>query len=29
VNYNFNWSVLWTGQSGEWLWSGLLTTLEL
>jgi His/Glu/Gln/Arg/opine family amino acid ABC transporter permease subunit len=29
VNYKFNWSVLWTGQSGEWLLSGLLTTVEL
>src|SRR5229473_3521590 len=29
VNYTFNWSVLWTGQSGEWLLSGLLMTLKL
>ena len=29
MNYRFDWSVLWTGQSGEWLWSGLLTTLGL
>ncbi len=29
MNYRFDWSVLWTGQSGEWLWSGLITTLEL
>ena len=29
MNYKFNWSVLWTGQSGEWLLSGLITTLEL
>jgi His/Glu/Gln/Arg/opine family amino acid ABC transporter permease subunit len=29
VNYKFNWSVLWTGQSGEWLLSGLVTTVEL
>jgi len=29
MNYRFDWSVLWTGQSGAWLWSGLLTTLAL
>src|SRR5262247_2314875 len=29
MNYTFDWSVLWRGQSGEWLWLGLLTTLEL
>ena len=29
MNYRFDWSVLWTGQSGEWLLSGLITTLEL
>jgi His/Glu/Gln/Arg/opine family amino acid ABC transporter permease subunit len=29
VKYQFDWSVLWKGQSGEWLLSGLLTTLEL
>jgi His/Glu/Gln/Arg/opine family amino acid ABC transporter permease subunit len=29
MNYKFNWSVLWTGQSGEWLLSGLITTLQL
>ncbi len=29
MNYRFDWSVLWTGQSGEWLLSGLVTTLEL
>jgi His/Glu/Gln/Arg/opine family amino acid ABC transporter permease subunit len=29
VNYTFDWSVLWTGQSGQWLLSGLITTLEL
>jgi His/Glu/Gln/Arg/opine family amino acid ABC transporter permease subunit len=29
VNYKFDWSVLWTGQSGEWLLSGLVVTLEL
>ncbi|HEY7165879.1 MAG TPA: amino acid ABC transporter permease [Candidatus Binatia bacterium] len=27
--YNFNWSVLWTGQSAVWLLSGLLTTLGI
>jgi His/Glu/Gln/Arg/opine family amino acid ABC transporter permease subunit len=29
LTYKFNWSVLWTGQSGEWLARGLLVTLEL
>ncbi|HXH84413.1 MAG TPA: amino acid ABC transporter permease [Candidatus Tectomicrobia bacterium] len=29
MNYRFDWSVLWTGQSGRWLLDGLLTTLEL
>ena len=29
MNYQFNWSVLWTGQSGQWLLSGLITTLAL
>jgi His/Glu/Gln/Arg/opine family amino acid ABC transporter permease subunit len=29
VNYTFKWSVLWTGQSGQWLLQGLITTLEL
>jgi His/Glu/Gln/Arg/opine family amino acid ABC transporter permease subunit len=29
VNYTFNWSVLWTGESGQWLLLGLITTLEL
>jgi His/Glu/Gln/Arg/opine family amino acid ABC transporter permease subunit len=29
VNYRFDWAVLWTGQSGQWLLSGLITTLEL
>ena len=29
MTYTFDWSVLWTGQSGEWLLSGLLVTLEL
>jgi polar amino acid transport system permease protein len=29
VSYQFNWSVLWSGQSGHWLLQGLLTTLEI
>jgi glutamate/aspartate transport system permease protein len=29
VNYQFKWSVLWTGQSGAWLLQGLLTTLAI
>ena len=29
MNYTFKWSVLWSGQSGNWLLQGLLTTLEL
>jgi His/Glu/Gln/Arg/opine family amino acid ABC transporter permease subunit len=29
VTYTFNWSVLWSGQSGTWLLQGLLTTLGL
>lgn len=29
LNYQFDWSVLWSGQSGEWLLQGILTTLEL
>lgn len=29
MKYQFNWSVLWTGESGQWLLSGLITTLEL
>jgi His/Glu/Gln/Arg/opine family amino acid ABC transporter permease subunit len=29
VNYQFDWSVLWSGQSGAWLLQGLLTTLAL
>ncbi len=29
MNYKFDWSVLWTGQSGAWLLSGLVTTLGL
>ena len=29
MNYQFNWSVLWSGQSGGWLLQGLATTLEI
>src|SRR5881398_1463530 len=29
MNYHFDWSVLWTGQSGAWLLQGLVTTVEL
>lgn len=29
MNYQFDWSVLWSGQSGVWLLRGILTTLEL
>ena len=29
MNYTFKWSVLWSGQSGQWLLQGLITTLEL
>ena len=29
MNYTFRWSVLWTGESGQWLLSGLIVTLEL
>jgi His/Glu/Gln/Arg/opine family amino acid ABC transporter permease subunit len=29
VSYRFDWSVLWSGQSGAWLLQGLLTTLEI
>ena len=29
MNYQFDWSVLWTGQSGQWLLQGLVTTLEI
>jgi His/Glu/Gln/Arg/opine family amino acid ABC transporter permease subunit len=29
MNYRFDWSVLWTGQSGQWLLDGLLMTLRL
>ena len=29
MNYQFNWSVLWSGQSGGWLLQGVITTLEI
>jgi len=29
MNYQFDWSVLWSGQTGAWLWHGFLVTLEL
>lgn len=29
MRYDFNWSVLWSGQSGAWLLQGILTTLEI
>jgi len=29
VTYQFNWSVLWSGQSGNWLLQGVLTTLAI
>ncbi|MBI2090903.1 MAG: amino acid ABC transporter permease [Deltaproteobacteria bacterium] len=29
MSYTFDWSVLWTGQSGHWLLQGLLTTLNI
>jgi His/Glu/Gln/Arg/opine family amino acid ABC transporter permease subunit len=29
VNYQFNWSVLWSGQTGVWLLQGLLVTIEI
>ena len=29
MNYQFNWSVLWSGQSGGWLLHGLLLTLAI
>jgi polar amino acid transport system permease protein len=29
MNYHFNWSVLWSGQSGGWLLQGVLTTLHI
>ncbi|HVO95041.1 MAG TPA: amino acid ABC transporter permease [Terriglobales bacterium] len=29
MTYQFTWSILWSGQSGAWLFHGLVTTLEL
>ncbi|MBI3060290.1 MAG: ABC transporter permease subunit, partial [Deltaproteobacteria bacterium] len=29
MSYQFDWSVLWTGQSGQWLLQGVITTLEI
>ncbi len=29
MNYQLNWSVLWSGQTGGWLLQGLLTTLQI
>jgi His/Glu/Gln/Arg/opine family amino acid ABC transporter permease subunit len=29
MTYGFNWSVLWSGQSGVWLFQGLVTTVQL
>lgn len=29
MNYQFDWSVLWRGQSGQWLVHGIITTLEI
>lgn len=29
MNYQFDWSVLWTGQYGQWLLQGVVTTLEI
>jgi len=29
MSYKFDWSVLWTGQSGSWLLQGLITTIEI
>jgi glutamate/aspartate transport system permease protein len=29
VSYQFNWSVLWSGESGRWLLQGVLTTLGI
>jgi His/Glu/Gln/Arg/opine family amino acid ABC transporter permease subunit len=29
MSYQFHWSVLWSGQTGGWLFQGLLTTLQL
>jgi His/Glu/Gln/Arg/opine family amino acid ABC transporter permease subunit len=29
MSYHFTWSVLWSGQSGQWLLQGIITTLEI
>ena len=29
MTYHFDWSVLWSGQSGRWLLQGLVTTIEI
>ena len=29
MTYNFDWSVLWRGQSALWLLQGLITTIEI
>jgi His/Glu/Gln/Arg/opine family amino acid ABC transporter permease subunit len=29
MTYQFDWSVLWSGQSGRWLLQGLITTIEI
>jgi polar amino acid transport system permease protein len=29
MNYTFDWTVLWSGQSGAWLFQGLVTTLKI
>ena len=29
MSYQFKWSVLWTGQSGQWLLQGIVATLEI
>jgi len=29
MSYRFDWSVLWTGQSGSWLLQGLITTIDI
>lgn len=29
MNYQFDWTVLWSGQTGQWLLQGLLITLEI
>jgi polar amino acid transport system permease protein len=29
MNYQFDWSVLWSGQTGTWLWHGVWITLQI